>query len=178
LKVSARSALTEGLDSLTFVLIHPKVHLGHKSHARSAQAKESLRVVNLSKHLKTTVAGVRRVEGIQHLEVSESCRKECVQESSLRLRVVRKIRRDKSFEAIKGSTKSWSISSDSRRRRFGSQLIKSRKESLVHVVNVSRRRRTDGQDLVERICGIPPAVRSDRGAGRLRLHSEFKFQGS
>jgi hypothetical protein len=54
---------------------------------------------------------------------------------------VRKLRRDKSFEAIEGSTKSWSISSDSRRRRFGSQLIKSRKESLVHFVNVSRRRR-------------------------------------
>jgi hypothetical protein len=84
---------------------------------------------------------VRRVEGIQHLEVSESCRKECVQKSSLRLRVVRKLRRDKSFEAIEGSTKSWSISSDSRRWRFRTQLTKSRKESLVHFVNVSRRRR-------------------------------------
>jgi hypothetical protein len=84
---------------------------------------------------------MRRVEGIQHLEVSESCRKECMQESSLRLRVTRKLRRDKSFEAIEGSTKSWSISSDSRRQRFESQLIKSRKESLVHFVNVSRRRR-------------------------------------
>jgi tRNA C32,U32 (ribose-2'-O)-methylase TrmJ len=51
LKVSARSALTKGLDSLTFVLIHPKVHLGHKSRARSAHARENLRVVNLSKHL-------------------------------------------------------------------------------------------------------------------------------
>jgi hypothetical protein len=84
---------------------------------------------------------VHRVEGIQHLEVSESCRKECAQESSLRLRVVRNLRRDKSFEAIEGSTRSWSISSDSRRRRFGTQLIKSRKESLVHLVNISRRRR-------------------------------------
>jgi hypothetical protein len=37
--------------------------------------------------------------------------------------------------------------------------------------------RTDGQDLVERICGIPPAVRSARGAGRLRLHSEFSSRG-
>jgi hypothetical protein len=64
-----------------------------------------------------------------------------VQESSLRLRVMRKLRRDKSFEAIEGSTKSWSISSDSRRRRFESQLIKSMKDSLVHFMNVSRRRR-------------------------------------
>jgi hypothetical protein len=64
-----------------------------------------------------------------------------MQESSLRLRVVRQLRRDKSFEAIEGSAKSWNISSDSRRQRFGSQLIKSRKESLVHFVNVSRRRR-------------------------------------
>jgi hypothetical protein len=65
----------------------------------------------------------------------------CKTKSSLRLRVVRNLRRDKSFEAIEGSTKSWSISSDSRRRRFGSQLIKSKKDSLVHFVNVSRRRR-------------------------------------
>ena len=40
--MSTRSALTEGLDSLTFVLIHPKVKLGYRSRARSAQAKESL----------------------------------------------------------------------------------------------------------------------------------------
>jgi hypothetical protein len=42
LKWSARSALTEGSDSLTLVLIHPEVKLGYRSHARSAQAKESL----------------------------------------------------------------------------------------------------------------------------------------
>jgi hypothetical protein len=72
-------------------------------------------VVNLSGVLKDCCCrSACRVEGIQHLEVSESFRKECVQESSLRLRVVRKLRRDKSFEAIEGSTKSWSISSDSR----------------------------------------------------------------
>jgi hypothetical protein len=39
---STRSALTEGSDSLTLVLVHPEVKLGYKSHARSAQAKESL----------------------------------------------------------------------------------------------------------------------------------------
>jgi hypothetical protein len=42
LKSSARSALTEGSDSLTLVLIHPEVKLGYRSHARSTQAKESL----------------------------------------------------------------------------------------------------------------------------------------
>jgi hypothetical protein len=42
LKLSARSALTEGSDSLTLVLVHPEVKLGYRSHAGSAQAKESL----------------------------------------------------------------------------------------------------------------------------------------
>jgi hypothetical protein len=42
LKLSARSALTEGSDSLTLVLVHPEVKLGYRSRARSAQAKESL----------------------------------------------------------------------------------------------------------------------------------------
>jgi hypothetical protein len=42
LKSSARSALTEGSDSLTLVLVHPEVKLGYRSRARSAQAKESL----------------------------------------------------------------------------------------------------------------------------------------
>jgi hypothetical protein len=66
---------------------------------------------------------VRRVEGIQHLEVSESCRKECVQESSLRLRVVRKLRRDKAFENIEGSIRSLVVA----------QADKSREESLVSI---------------------------------------------
>ena len=42
LNLSTRSALTEGSDSLTLVLEHPEVKLGYRSHARSAQAKESL----------------------------------------------------------------------------------------------------------------------------------------
>jgi hypothetical protein len=42
LKSFARSALTEGLDSLTLVLVHPEVKLGYRSRERSAQAKESL----------------------------------------------------------------------------------------------------------------------------------------
>jgi hypothetical protein len=54
--------LTEGSDSLTLVLVHPEVKLGYRSRARSAQAKESLRVENLSIILKTAAAGVHRVE--------------------------------------------------------------------------------------------------------------------
>jgi hypothetical protein len=34
--------LTESSDSLTLVLIHPEVKLGHRSCARSVQAKESI----------------------------------------------------------------------------------------------------------------------------------------
>jgi hypothetical protein len=94
---------------------------------------------------------VHRFEGIQYLEVSESCRKECAQESSLRLRVVRKLGRDKAFEDIEGSIRSFFILCDSRCRSFVSQVIKSGKESLVHIVKVSRREKTNGQDLVERI---------------------------
>ena len=92
--------------------------VGHRSHARSVQERKSLRVVNLSKVWETVATGVCRVEGIQHLEVSESGRKECAEESSLRLRVMRKLRRDKSFESIEGSIRSWCISSDSRHWRF------------------------------------------------------------
>jgi hypothetical protein len=51
-KVSARSALTEGSDSLTFVLIRPRVELGHTSRARSAQAGESFRVVDRNELLR------------------------------------------------------------------------------------------------------------------------------
>jgi hypothetical protein len=78
-------------------------------------------------------------KGIHHLEVSESFRKECVQEFSLGLRVERKLKRDRSFEAIEGSVRSWSISSDSRCWIFVSQVINSEKESLVHFLKVSRR---------------------------------------
>jgi hypothetical protein len=39
---------------------------------------------------------------IQHLEVSESCRKECAQEYFLRLGVIRKLRKDKTFEFVEG----------------------------------------------------------------------------
>jgi hypothetical protein len=51
---------------------------------------------------------VRRVECIQHLEVFKDCRKECVQESFLRLRVTRKIKRDSIFIHGVEDLKSWS----------------------------------------------------------------------
>jgi hypothetical protein len=41
--------------------------------------RESLRVVNLSKELKTIAAGVRRVKRLQHSVRLKGCRKECVQ---------------------------------------------------------------------------------------------------
>jgi hypothetical protein len=53
LKSSVRSALTEGLDSLTLVLVHPEVKLGYRSRARSVQAKESL-----------SCESERRIEGL------------------------------------------------------------------------------------------------------------------
>jgi hypothetical protein len=34
--------------------------------------------------------------------VSEGCRKECAQESFLRLRVITKLRKDKAFETVEG----------------------------------------------------------------------------
>ena len=48
---------------------------------------------------------MRRVEGIQHLEVFEDCRKECAQESFLSLRVIKKLRKDKAFEIVEGQCK-------------------------------------------------------------------------
>jgi hypothetical protein len=89
LKSSARSALTEGSDSLTLVLIHPEVKLGYRSRARSAQAKESL-----------SCESERSIEGLllqvcagskefKHLKCLKICRKECVQGPSLRLEVVK-----------------------------------------------------------------------------------------
>jgi hypothetical protein len=52
------------------------------------------------------------------LQVLEGFHKECMQESSLRLRVVRKLKRDKAFEAIEGSTRSGCISSESKASKF------------------------------------------------------------
>jgi hypothetical protein len=61
LKSSARSALTEGSDSLTLVLVHPEVKLGYRSRARSAQAKESL-----------SCESERSIEGLLLQECAES----------------------------------------------------------------------------------------------------------
>jgi hypothetical protein len=86
LNPSARSASTEKSDSLTFVLIHPGGEFGHTSRVRSAQAKESLsRVTERSiEGLLLQVCAESR--GLNHLEVFENCRKECVQRTSLRLK--------------------------------------------------------------------------------------------
>jgi hypothetical protein len=88
LKSSARSALTEGSDSLTLVLIHPEVKLGYRSRARSAQAKE-VSVVNLSEVLKDCCCRCAQSRGVLNiLKYLKICRKECVQGPSLKLKVV------------------------------------------------------------------------------------------
>ena len=81
------------------------------------------------KHRRTVAAGVCRVEGIHHLEVSESCRKECMQRSFLRLEVVRSPRRSKAFENIEGHWK------------FVAQADKSREESLVSFIEIIKGKR-------------------------------------
>ena len=104
MKSSARSALTEGSDSLTLVLVHPEVKLGYRSHARSAQAKENI-----------SCESERSIEGLllqvcvgskefKHLKCLKICRKGCVQGPSLRLEVVRSsggIRPLKTFRDIR-----------------------------------------------------------------------------
>jgi hypothetical protein len=52
---------------------------------------------------------VRKVEEHSTLQVFGGCRKECAQESSLRLEVMRKLRRDKAFETIEGRTRNGCI---------------------------------------------------------------------
>jgi hypothetical protein len=44
---------------------------------------------------------VRKVEEHSTIQVFGGCHKECVQESSLRLEVVRKLRKDKTFELLR-----------------------------------------------------------------------------
>jgi hypothetical protein len=96
-----------------------------------------------------------------------------VQESSLRLRVVRKLKRDKAFELLKVAQGVVHMSDS--KESFVSQVVKSGKESLVHFTGNIKEEETDGQNLVERICEIPPAVRSGKEVRRLRLHPEFKL---
>jgi hypothetical protein len=48
-------------------------------------------------------------------------------------------------------------------------------EYWVHFVEIAKGEEIDDQDLVERICEIPPVVRSGKAARRLRLRSEFNL---
>jgi hypothetical protein len=54
------------------------------------------------KNSEIVAAGVRRVQGFQHLEVVEGCCKGCVQDSSLRIEAERKLRKDKVFDIVEG----------------------------------------------------------------------------
>jgi hypothetical protein len=141
LKSSARSALTKGSGSLTLVLIHPEC-IWAQEPCKECAGRVRSQGCEPEKNIERLLLQVcAESKVLRYLKVSEGCRKECVQGPSLKLEVVRNLRRDKSFEAIGGSIRSWSVLSDSRRQSFVSQVIKSGKESLVHFVNVSRRRR-------------------------------------
>lgn len=107
--MSARSASTRILSCIfeahivLLLFSFPQSAVGHRSRARSAQAKLSLRVANLSRVLRDCCCRCAQSQkGVQHLEVSKGCCKECAQESFLRLRVIRKLRKDKAFETIEG----------------------------------------------------------------------------
>jgi hypothetical protein len=84
----------------------------HRSRARCAGRGKSQSLKPEQSIERLLLQSVRKVEEHSTLQVFGGCRKECVQGSSLRLEVVRKLRKDKAFETIEGSTRSWCILSD------------------------------------------------------------------
>jgi hypothetical protein len=66
--VSARSALTEGSDRDRFCSHSPRSAVEYRSRKRSAQAKRSLRVANLSKELKDCCCRCAQSRSIQTVE--------------------------------------------------------------------------------------------------------------
>jgi hypothetical protein len=88
----------------------PQSAVRHRSRARSAQAKESLRVANLSKVSKDYCCRCAQSRSSSTFEVSEGCRKECVQEIFFKARSCEKLRRSKAFENIEGHRKVCSAS--------------------------------------------------------------------
>ena len=63
---------------------------------------KSLRVANLSEHRRNATAGARRVKGLQHLDVVEGCRKECVQEFPEGLEGRGKVQERQAFKFVEG----------------------------------------------------------------------------
>jgi len=58
---------------------------------------------------KSLLQSVCKVKENSTLQLFGGCHKECVQGSSLRLKVVRELRKDKSFGTIEGNIRSWCI---------------------------------------------------------------------
>jgi hypothetical protein len=178
LKSSARSALTEGSDSLTLVLVHPEVNLGYRSHARSVQAKESLsceseqsieglllQVCVESKELNTwkcsRISTRSACKGL--LEDSELCEAQEGQGFQARRREAQRVYVMECLDRCYKVTH--------RRTSFHKGILGSPIENI-------KEEEIDGYDLEEKICKIPPAVGSAKEARRLRPCSEFKLQGS
>jgi hypothetical protein len=90
---------------------------------------------------------------IQHLEVSEGCRKECAQESFLRLRVIRKLRKDKAFEIVEGQAQGSCDLKFKKHRKFACRWTSSAEEHLV--IRRNRQGGTDGRNSLRRIHEFP-----------------------
>jgi hypothetical protein len=68
------------------------------------QVEGSLGVMNLREALKDCYCRcAQSLRRFSTWKCLKDCRKECVQESFLRLRVIRKLRKDKAFELLKDS---------------------------------------------------------------------------
>jgi hypothetical protein len=98
---------------------------------------------------------VRRVKRIQHLEVSEGCRKECVQGSFLRLRVMESSGRIRPSKLLKDNARevvTWKFVR--RRRKFAPQVDKFHGGTLGHSQKSSKEG-TDGRNSLRRIHEFP-----------------------
>jgi hypothetical protein len=97
---------------------------------------------------------VRKVEGNSTLEVFEGCRKECVQESFLRLGVIAKIRKDMPSILLKdnvGKLCLEGLQEASQVRTAGEQVVT--EEFLV--IHRNRRGGMDGRNSPRRIHEFP-----------------------
>jgi hypothetical protein len=91
---------------------------------------------------------------IQHLEVFEGCRKECVQESFSKTQSWRKLRKDKAFEIVEGLHRKLYLEVLRRCRKFVCRWTSFTEEHLVHLCR-NLRGRTDGRNSLRRIHEFP-----------------------
>jgi hypothetical protein len=79
------------------------VQLGTGAVQGVRRPSKSLRVANLSEELKDCCCRCAQSRRLQHLDVVEGCRKECVQSLFLKdFRVVEKLRRDRPSKFVEG----------------------------------------------------------------------------